>query len=256
MDKIAKNNELYLNYVPDCIFPCDNEFEIPSLRLDMQPKYCEIPFVLFGEQARTFQMNGQGTLHFYTDDYRFGDSLFQHPEKILKHNPANIVEPNYSLFNETPIAFGLQQVYKKRFISRSMQERGIKVFADLNVAPKFYKLNMLGIPKGYQAFCTRGYEDRLYHLEFELKMAEFIADGNPLLFVVYGGGIKVKRFCREHQLIHVTPTISIKKKVKNFDKMKEVISFFGQPLEPMKTLPTLSEEMEKQVIDYSKKQLE
>lgn len=57
-------------------------------------------------------MNGGGTLHFYTDDYRF-NSIFEHPEKILQHNAAQIVEPNFSLFNETPIAFGLQAVYKK-----------------------------------------------------------------------------------------------------------------------------------------------
>lgn len=51
-------------------------------------------------------MNGQGTLHFYTDDYRFS-TVYEHPEKILQHSPANIVEANFSLFNETAIAFGL-----------------------------------------------------------------------------------------------------------------------------------------------------
>lgn len=57
------------NYILDCLFPSDNDAEIPMLRLDMQPKFCDIPFVCFGEQRLTFQMNGQGTLHFYTDDY-------------------------------------------------------------------------------------------------------------------------------------------------------------------------------------------
>lgn len=127
------------NYVPDCIFPTDNDAEVPMLRLDMQPEFCDIPFVCFGEQKRTFQMNGCGTLHFYTDDYRFS-VLYEHPEKILQHNPRNIVEPNFSLFNEMPVAFGLQAIYKKRFIARAMQEKGIRVFVDLNVAAKFYKL--------------------------------------------------------------------------------------------------------------------
>lgn len=136
------------NYVPDCIFPTDNEAEIPCLRLDMQPKFCDIPFLCFGEQKRTYQMNGCGTLHFYTDDYRFS-SVYDHPEKIMQHNPANVVEPNYSLFAETPVAFGLQAIYKKRFIGRALQERGFRVFVDLNVASKFYKLNMIGVPFGY-----------------------------------------------------------------------------------------------------------
>ena len=61
-----ENEELY---IPDCLFPTDNELEIPCLLSDVQPKYIEIPFYCFGEQARTTNMNGSGTLHFYTDDY-------------------------------------------------------------------------------------------------------------------------------------------------------------------------------------------
>ena len=36
-------------YIPDCIFPTDNDAEIPSLRIDMQPEFVDIPFVCFGE---------------------------------------------------------------------------------------------------------------------------------------------------------------------------------------------------------------
>ena len=233
-------------FVPDCLFQTDNDLEIPTLRIDMQLKVCEIPFVCCGEQKRTFQMNGQGTLHFYTDDYRF-NSVYDHPEKILQHNPANIVEPNFSLFNETPIAFGLQAVYKKRFVARAMQEKGIRVFVDLNVAPKFYKLNLIGIPQGYSAFCTRGYSDRLNQLEFEYEMAKFVADGNPLTFVCYGGGELCKKFCREHGLIYVTPVIAIKNKLKSFEKMKESIAFFGNDLSVHKQLPTAKELFDRQV---------
>lgn len=42
----------------------------------------------------------------------------------------------------------MQAIYKKRFLARAMQEKGIGVFVDLNVAPKFYKLNLMGVPKG------------------------------------------------------------------------------------------------------------
>lgn len=53
-------------YLLDCIFPTDNDAEIPSLRLDRQPRFCDITFLCFGEQKRMFQMNSAGTLHFYT----------------------------------------------------------------------------------------------------------------------------------------------------------------------------------------------
>lgn len=80
-------NELY---IPDCLFPTDNELEIPSLLMDVQPQYVEIPTYCFGEQARTTNMCGKGILHFYTDDYRFR-TIYDHPEKILKYNPGSIM---------------------------------------------------------------------------------------------------------------------------------------------------------------------
>lgn len=138
---------------PDELFPvADNDWEIPSLRLDVQPTGCTIPMLAYGEQKRTYDMMGNGTLHFYVDDYRFAGTIYEHPEKILQHHPMNIVEPNFSLFNETPAAFGLQAVYKKRWIARMCQNKGIGVFVDLNVAQKFIKLNLLGVPMGYNAF--------------------------------------------------------------------------------------------------------
>ena len=173
--------------IPDILFPTDNDLEIPTLRMDMQSRYCEIPFLAFGEQKRTYDMNNAGTLHFYVDDYRFS-AIYEHPSKILQHRPANIVEPNFSLFNEMPVSFALQAIYKKRWIARAMQERGIRVLVDLNVAQKFYALNMIGVPRGWSAYCTRGYSDRLENLEFELRLAKEWSEGNEMLFVVYGGG--------------------------------------------------------------------
>ena len=214
------------DYIPDCLFPTDNQLEIPMLRMDMQPKFAEIPFLCFGEQKRTHDMKGTGTLHFYSDDYRF-NAIFEHPEKVLNHHPANIVEPNFSLHSETPIAFGMKAIYKKRFIARAMQEKHIGVFVDLNVDPKFAKLNILGVPIGYQSFCTRGDHDRLANLELDWNIANAVANGNTLLFVVYGGGRIVRDWCIEHHCIYVTPIIAIKNKIKALEKMKQNIAFFN-----------------------------
>lgn len=69
-------------FVADNYYETSNELEIPDLQFDMQAQSCQRPFLLWGEQKRTFKMDGQGVLHFYTDDYRYGDKLFQHPENI------------------------------------------------------------------------------------------------------------------------------------------------------------------------------
>lgn len=206
--------------VPDCLFPSNNQLEIPALRLDVQPSFVEIPFLCYGEQRRSKDMHGQGVLHFYTDDYRWS-AIYEHPEKILRHNPGAVVEPNYSLFNETPLAFGLQAIYKKRWLGRMMQERGIPVFVDLNVANKWYALNLFGVPKGYGSFCTRGYSDRLAALEYEYFLAERVAEGNLKHFVVYGGGMSVRDWCLSHNnTFYVTPIIAIKNKLKAIEQMK------------------------------------
>ena len=250
-------------FVPDAILPSDNELEIPTLRLDKQPRFCDRPFVLFGEQRRTMDMKGTGVLHFYTDDYRF-NSIYEHPEKIINHNPGAIIEPNFSLFHETPVAFGMQAVYKKRFIGRIMQDYGINVYVDLNVDTKFYKLNLIGIPRGYASFATRGYADRLENLMFEYELAKYIANGNQMIFVVYGGGYSIQDFCKRNGLIYVAPVVSFKTKATKIEKikerLKETVSFFGQEIDAktllgnkQMELPSFEEMLEQsQVQDYSK----
>lgn len=208
------------DFIPDSLFPTDNDWEIPTLRLDVMPTGATIPFLAFGEQKRTYDMRYSGTLHFYVDDYRF-NTIYDHPEKILNHHPQNIVEPNFSLFNETPAAFGLQAVYKKRWLARAMQDRGIGVFVDLNVAQKFIKLNLLGIPLGYNAFCTRGYSDRIAALEIEYEIAKSISGREQPLFVCYGGGRICREFCKRVGAIYVTPIVTVKQKERALQSLLE-----------------------------------
>lgn len=227
--------------IPDFVFDSNNNMEVPTLRLDQQPEGVEAPFVSFGEQRRTYRMEGHGVLHFYTDDYRF-KKIFEQPEQISEeHNPYAIIEPNYSCFFETPIAFGLQYIYKKRYIARAMQEKGIKVFVDLNVSPKYYALNMLGVPKGYRAFATKGYPYRIYNLDKEYEIAsECCGSENDLIFVVYGGGEEVKAWCANHQAVYITPMARFKEKGKLREQLENSIAFNGVAIEP-KTLTLQSE---------------
>lgn len=204
--------------VPDSLFPTDNDFEVPELRLDMQATTCDIPFVCYGEKRRRPKMNGHGTLHFYVEDFRF-TTVYNHPEKILQYEPRNIVEPNYSLFNETPVAYGLQAVYKKRTLARALQERGLRVYVDLNVANKWYAYNLMGVPRGWASFATRGYDDRINALEYEWHIARRVADGNRLTFVVYGGGDRVQEWCKEHRCIYVTPVITLRHRLQALQRM-------------------------------------
>lgn len=214
--------------ITDCLFPSDNDCEIPTLDLTMQATHVDIPFLAFGEQSRTFNLRWTGSLHFYVDDYRF-NAVYEHPERILRMHPRNIVEPNFSLFSETPIAFGLQGIYKKRWIARAMQERGVRVFVDLNVNEKFYQLNMLGVPMGWASFATRGYSDRVNSLLYEYKIARHWAGNNKLTFVIYGGGRPCKEFAQQNGCIYINPVITVKNKQKAIERIEsEGIAFLGE----------------------------
>lgn len=208
------------DYIPDAKYKSDNMLEIPTLEKSMQAEFCDLPFRLFGEVARTKDMAGDGTLHFYTDDYRF-KTVWQHPEKIVAINPMNIVEPNFSIYADMPVAMGLNAIYKKRYIARTMQTFGIKVFVDMNVNVKFFDMNMLGVPDGWRAYCTRGSIDTIANNQMQLDMARNRAGTDDVLFVVYGGGSDTRKWCKDNGLIYVTPQVAIRNVVHSKEKAME-----------------------------------
>lgn len=157
------------------------------------------PVKPYGADSR--DKKGIGTYHFYVDDYRF-EAIWNNPNKIINSDCLSIIEPNLSLFNTTPVSFGLHLIFKKRWISRYLQSENIRIFVDLNVNSKFAEYNLLGVPDGWISFATRGYADRLQDLEFEYNLAVKKSGGNPI-FVIYGGGKKVQDFSAEHNCIYI-----------------------------------------------------
>ena len=202
------NMPFYQSMLSDCLYESNNIYDIPTLRLDMQAGKVILPLAPWGADSRL--RKDISTYHFYVEDYRF-EAIWKDPTKILISGVRALVEPNLSLFDTTPVAYGLQQIYKKRWIARYFQECGIKVYADLNVSRKFQEYNKLGIPKGYNAFFTRGYADRISHLEEELEVAREISGLETPNLIIYGGGAKVHEFCAEHNLVYVEQYMQAKK---------------------------------------------
>ena len=186
--------------VKDILYPSDNLYDIPCLRLDRQAGQLELPFVPYGT---AFKMKTAKTLHYYVEDYRF-NTLWENPAKVLKHAITQSVEPNCSLFDTTPIARGLERIYRKRWISRWWQEHGIAIYADLNVSAKFYEYNCLSIPDGYNAFATRGYRGKLEALKMEHGIARRISGCDVPNMIVYGGGHEIHEYSMKHSLLYVT----------------------------------------------------
>lgn len=193
----------------DVLYDSDNIFDIPNLLLSEQAGRVEMPLNAWGANSRL--RKDVATYHFYVDDYRF-EALFKNPVKLVLSGCKAIVEPNCSCHDQTPIAWGIQLIYKKRFLARYFQECGIKVYADLNVSRKFIEYNKMGIPKGYNAFFTRGLDGWMESLKSDLRVAQEISGLERPNLVVYGGGDEIQDFCRKHGIVYVTDFINAKKK--------------------------------------------
>ena len=190
----------YYKMLGDFIYPSNNEFDIPTLLKDKQPVHLELPLNPWGAEAR--YKKGITTYHFYVDDYRF-EQLFKDPIKLLESGCKAIVEPNCSIHDQTPMAHAIWQTYRKRYLCRYLQECGMQIWVDLNVSPHFEEINALGVPEGYNAFCTRGVTGWLNTTERHWEMAKRISGlEHPNMFV-YGGGDEVEEWCKAHDLVYV-----------------------------------------------------
>ena len=203
-DKLA----FYRSMLSDVIYESNNIFDIPTLLLDQQAGKLELPCAPYGADSRLHK--DIATYHFYVDDYRF-EAIWKDPSKVLQSGCRSLVEPNCSLFDTTPVAYGLMQIYKKRWIARYFQSCGIKVYADLNVSSRFYEYNRMGIPDGYNAFFTRGYSDRLSGLLAEIEIAKQISGRDAPNMVIYGGGGKAHEIAAQHNLTYIEQFINSKK---------------------------------------------
>ena len=203
-----EDDSFFQSMLTDCIYESNNEFEIPNLLPDRQAGKLELPFAPWGADSRL--RKDVSTYHFYVEDYRF-EAIWKDPIKVLSSGVKAVVEPNLSLFDTTPVAYGLTQIYKKRWISRYFQECRIRIYVDLNVAQKFYGYNRLGIPDGWDAFATRGYNDRLEYLKAELQIAKEISGKDVPNLIVYGGGVSIRDFCIKNSLVYVEQFMQNKK---------------------------------------------
>lgn len=170
------------------IFPSSNAYGIPDLDASGQPEMYTGPLVPWGSQRRKARQTG--TWCFYTDDYRF-EALWSKPEAIQVTGCAAAVEPNFSVFEQSPKAVAIWQTYRKRWLARYWQLLGFGIWVDLCSAHQ--SVNLLGVPSGWRSFATRGFDERLEDLDAELAIAKQFNRAATLL--VYGGGRAVQDWC-------------------------------------------------------------
>lgn len=185
-------------YVPDAVYPTNNEWGIPVLDLAMQATVIENPLGLWGSEKRTAK--GVGTYFFYVDDYRFS-ALWKDPAPVVASGVRVAIEPNYSVYSNTPAPLALWHTYQKRWLAKYWQTCGIRIVVDLNVSTQFEALNLLGVPKQWRAYACNGGDNELTLHRY--RLAEAHAEIAPALFVVYGGGKDAKAQCLEREWVYI-----------------------------------------------------
>lgn len=199
---------------PDCVFPSANEYGIPDLDPDMQGDFLDYPLP-WGSQARTKSFYGR-TIHFYVDDCRFNGmgnavdhgaafwKLWERPDKVWQSGAPSFVEVNFSTSNAQPLAVALHQIYKKRHLSVYWQRRGMRCWVDLNVAPRWEEINLLGVPLGWKAYATRVHKnDTIDSIAHQAELAECHAGTDKIQFAVYGHRKEIEALCQRRGWIYI-----------------------------------------------------
>ena len=189
-----------LDTPPDLLFASNNPYDIPALLPNMQGGQLEMPITPWGSNSRL--RADVSTYHFYVDDYRF-NKVWREPHTVANSGVHSLVEPNYSMHDQTPTAWAMHLVYKKRWLSRWWQEHGIRIYVDLFVAPKFAELNLCGVPQGWNAFFTRGESYIEGRLEADLDTARRVNGKDSPNLIVYGGGEGIKQRCQQLGLLYI-----------------------------------------------------
>jgi len=181
------------NIAPDVVFPTDDEWGIPRLDPRMQADGPQFPVTVWRTQGKRHPMHGTWT--FYADDLKF-DGLWRNPGAILESKPSYVVEPNFSTHPQFPPAKVLWDTYRKRWLARWWQTKGLRVFVDLTVCPEFQAINFRGVPRGWKAYAVRTHRDSR-DIQADFVAACEHAGTDDLVFLVYSGGASIKTLCNE-----------------------------------------------------------
>jgi hypothetical protein len=169
-----------------------SEWEIPSLDFHRRATDLVDPVLKWGRRRRD---TPAGTVHFYTDDYKFS-RLWLDPTSLFATGCRVAIEVNFSTHAGMSRAEALWGIYRKRTLSRAWQAAGIDIVVDLNVDPKFRDLTLLGVPPGWDAYATRIHRSVPFgQVEADHAMAAAHAGRPDPSFVVFGGGQQVQRAC-------------------------------------------------------------
>lgn len=168
----------------EIVWPSDSKAGIPEIDVEMQADGIIEPFRVWGDIARSKVM--AGTYCHYTEDYKF-TGHWSNPDKLLKSCCSVAIEANFSVRPRMPFPVVIYEIFRKRWLSRYWQSQGVKIIVDMNVAPAYLLLNLLGVPKGWKFYATRAHTGEYDILNKVFDLCCHHAETDKIKFLVYGG---------------------------------------------------------------------
>lgn len=176
-----------------------NDLGVPILDITKQCSHVEYPFDIWGRENRS--KKGIKTMLFYCEDYRFSH-IIQRPEILIEKGIVNAAEINYSVHTNMPFPLALYQTFKKRYVSRYMQEMGLNIMVDLNVPPVWQEMNIQGVPDGWNSYICRGYDEVEWIIAAHDTAKRKSGKDYPNM-VIYGGNQETRNYCQKNGIVYL-----------------------------------------------------
>jgi len=197
-------------------FGSSNVMGIPDLKPDMLAECPEPIDIWAGPDASDESFEGswlycygsdsmkgldpsRAMLAFYVDDYRFENWFLQPDKYVSKMLNAGFllaVEPNFSMWGADPLVLNLMQIFKRRWVGRYMQEAGVHVIPDIEIAAaECVKYSIMGIPKGAPCIAIEIHTQQLdkSRLNVLVNTAAWVLEElEPKSVLFYGGGVDLR----------------------------------------------------------------
>lgn len=207
-ERILKNQNL--NLIKNCTFA--GTFQMPRLLpYDGMPPSGLFPFHKTVHRRQNSPIIGnpkanasKDFVHFFLDDYQF-ERLWNAPERYLTTLSAyaGILSPDFSLYQNMPIAVQIWNTYRNRTLACWIQQHGLNVIPTVSWSDSSsYHFCFDGLPTGGTfALSSIGTQrNALSKRLFCNGFKEFIARCQPDTLIVYGEPLKL---IDEHREIKV-----------------------------------------------------
>ena len=141
-----------------------------------------------------------GFVHFYMDDYKF-ESIWHHPRRALERLSkfAGIITPDFSTYQDMPIALKIYNTYRMRAIGYWLGKKGLQVINNVRWGtPETFSFCFAGIPKN-SIVCISSVgclSDKYDEDRFTEGLQAMVETLKPIHILFYG--MKGRNFMNKH----------------------------------------------------------